>query len=125
MKQNLQKSAEEKQVRTCIVTGEKHHKADMIRIVSFRGGNILLDLTGKKEGRGCYVSAKHENLEKLLEKGGSLIARNFKRQIKPEELVYLKEEFPKIVDEKFFRPRTSKPVAIRIKRDDLKKIVNG
>jgi uncharacterized protein len=118
----IPKKQDEKQIRTCIVTGEKLNKADMIRIVSFRGENLQLDLTGKKEGRGCYVSAKQENLEKLLAKNASVIARNFKRQIRPEEIEYIKEEFPKLLEEKLFRPRISKPVAVRIKREDLEKI---
>lgn len=116
------KEVKEKQIRTCVVTGEKMNKADMIRIVSFRGGDIQLDLTGKKEGRGCYVSPKHENLEKLVAKNAAVIARVLKKQISAREIELIKAEFPKLVEEKLFRPRISKPVAIRITKDDLEKI---
>lgn len=120
MRQNQTNS--ENQMRTCIVTGEKYVKADMIRIVSKDGSPIEIDLTGKKPGRGANVSAKHENLEKLLAKNGAVIARAFKKPISKEELAYLDVEFPKAVDEKLFRPRISKPVAVRISKDEFKNI---
>lgn len=116
---------DEKQIRTCVVTGEKMHKADMLRIVSFRGEAIQLDLTGKKEGRGCYVSPKHEVLEKLIDRNAAAIARTLKKQITKAEIEYLRNEFPKFVEEKIFRPRVSKPVALRIKRQDLERIANS
>lgn len=112
----------DKQIRTCIATNEKHNKADMIRIVSFRGENLQLDLTGKAPGRGCYVSAKAENLDKLIERNGSLLARAFKKKINPEEIEYLMAQFPKTVEEKLFRPRVSKPVVVRVTKDDWKQM---
>ncbi len=115
-------SDKEKQIRTCIVSGKKQFKADMIRIVSFRGEPILIDLTGKKEGRGCYVSPDIANLEALTEKNGAKIARILKKAISKDEIEYLKTEFPKAVETKNFRPRQTKPVVLRIKRSDLEKI---
>ncbi len=115
--------SEEKQIRTCLVTAEKLNKADMIRIVSFRGENLKIDLSGKAPGRGCYVSPKPENIEKLVDRTGALLARSFRRQITREELEYLKAEFPKAVEEKSFRPRTTKPVAVRLSKEDYKKII--
>ncbi len=122
MESSKSNKTEEKQIRTCVVTGEKHHKADMIRIVSFRGEDIMLDLTGKKEGRGCYVSAKEDILEQLIYRNANKIARVLKKQIKNNEIEYLKNEFPGVVNEKLFRPRASKPVAVRVSKDDLEKI---
>jgi predicted RNA-binding protein YlxR (DUF448 family) len=121
----MQKASEENQIRTCIATGEKFHKSDMIRLVSKDKGPIEIDLTGKKAGRGANVSAKHENLEKLITKNGALLARAFKKPVTKDEIEYLSTEFPKAVDEKLFRPRVSKPVAVRIDKDTFKQITKS
>jgi len=118
-------SEKEKQVRKCIVTNQHFNKADMIRIVSFQGADIQIDLSGKKPGRGCYVSMKSENLEKLIEKNGAILARTFKKKISKEEIEYLKAEFPKALEEKSFRPKATKPVIVRVNKDKLKEIKNS
>jgi predicted RNA-binding protein YlxR (DUF448 family) len=111
--------AEQKQMRKCIVTGQNFTKSDMIRIVSFQGSDIEIDLSGKKPGRGCYVSADINNIAKLVEKRGSQLARALKKGISAKELTYLQEELPKAIEEKAFRPRVSKSVTVRIKREQL------
>lgn len=41
--------------RTCIVTGEKLEKKDLIRVVRTPEGNVLVDETGKCNGKGAYL----------------------------------------------------------------------
>ena len=41
--------------RSCIGCGTKKDKKDLIRIVRTPDGDIVLDRTGKKAGRGAYV----------------------------------------------------------------------
>ncbi|HSJ38420.1 MAG TPA: YlxR family protein [Planococcus sp. (in: firmicutes)] len=43
-------------LRKCVATGEMHPKKEMIRIVRSKEGEVSVDLTGKKSGRGAYVS---------------------------------------------------------------------
>ncbi|WP_010301405.1 RNase P modulator RnpM [Kurthia senegalensis] len=43
-------------LRRCIATGEMHPKKEMIRIVRSKEGEVSVDETGKKSGRGAYVS---------------------------------------------------------------------
>ena len=47
-------------MRTCIVTKEKCEKKDLIRIVKTPEGNIVVDLTGKMNGRGAYLKKEKE-----------------------------------------------------------------
>ena len=63
-------------MRTCVVTGEKLPKKDLLRIVKTPEGNIVPDITGKMNGRGAYikkdisvvdVAKKNKNLEHHLE----------------------------------------------------------
>ena len=51
-------------LRKCIATGEMLPKKEMIRVVRSKEGEVTVDLTGKKSGRGAYVS-KSENAIKM------------------------------------------------------------
>ena len=42
-------------LRTCVVSKEKCEKINLIRVVRTPEGNVELDLTGKKNGRGAYL----------------------------------------------------------------------
>ncbi|GAB3067106.1 YlxR family protein [Virgibacillus ainsalahensis] len=42
--------------RKCIITNEMKPKKDLIRIVKNKEGEVFIDPTGKKNGRGSYVS---------------------------------------------------------------------
>lgn len=52
--------------RTCIVCNEQNEKKELLRIVKSKDGNIEVDLTGKKNGRGAYICKKEKCLEKLI-----------------------------------------------------------
>ena len=63
--------------RKCVGCGEMKFKKELIRVVRSPEGDISLDLTGKKAGRGAYVcpdkecitkAYKGHRLEKALEK---------------------------------------------------------
>ncbi len=51
-------------LRTCVVTKEKLPKCDLLRIVRTPTGDVEVDLTGKKNGRGAYIKNDLETLEK-------------------------------------------------------------
>lgn len=42
-------------MRTCIVTREKLPKRELIRVVRTPDGNVIVDTTGKANGRGAYL----------------------------------------------------------------------
>ncbi|WP_438317710.1 RNase P modulator RnpM [Sporosarcina sp. FA9] len=50
-------------LRKCAATGEMLPKKEMIRIVLPKDGEISVDLSGKKSGRGTYVSKSEEAVE--------------------------------------------------------------
>ena len=59
--------------RKCILTNEMFPKKDLLRIVKNKEGEISVDPTGKKAGRGAYVVSDLEVInnakdKKLLEK---------------------------------------------------------
>lgn len=42
-------------LRTCVVTKEKLDKRELLRVVRDKEGNVSIDLTGKKNGKGAYL----------------------------------------------------------------------
>ena len=51
-------------LRSCVVTGEKLPKQELLRIVRTPEGEIICDLTGKNNGRGAYIKKDLDVLEK-------------------------------------------------------------
>ncbi len=47
-------------MRKCVATGEMKPKKELVRIVRSKKGEVSLDLTGKKSGRGAYLSRDKE-----------------------------------------------------------------
>ncbi|WP_066288928.1 RNase P modulator RnpM [Bacillus sp. FJAT-29937] len=54
-------------LRKCIATGEMRPKKELVRIVRSKEGEVSVDPTGKKSGRGAYLS-KDEEAVKLAKK---------------------------------------------------------
>ena len=42
-------------VRRCVGCGEHLPKAELVRVLRTPEGEVVLDLTGKKSGRGAYI----------------------------------------------------------------------
>ncbi len=57
--------------RTCIVTGQKREKSELLRFV-VQDGKLVFDRMQKISGRGGYVLETPENLEKLKKLGGKI-----------------------------------------------------
>ena len=67
------------------------NKRDMLRIVRTSEGEISLDTTGKKSGRGAYICSKKECFEKL--KKQKLLHKTFNCQVADEVYEKIEEEF--------------------------------
>lgn len=51
-------------MRTCVITGEKLEKRELIRVVRTPEGEIIVDLTGKANGKGAYLKKDIEVINK-------------------------------------------------------------
>ena len=51
-------------MRTCVISHEKLPKKELVRIVRTPEGEIMVDLTGKSNGRGAYIKKDIETVEK-------------------------------------------------------------
>ena len=53
-------------MRTCVVTGERYPKKELLRIVKTPEGEIKADETGKLNGHGAYIKKDIETLERAI-----------------------------------------------------------
>lgn len=60
-------------MRMCLGCGGMKPKRELIRVVKSKEGDISLDLTGKRSGRGAYICKSVECFEKARK------ARKFER----------------------------------------------
>lgn len=51
-------------LRTCIITKEKLPKQELIRVVRTPDGNVIIDESGKSNGRGAYLKKDVEVIKK-------------------------------------------------------------
>ena len=83
--------------RTCMGCNLKRDKKDLIRIVKNKENEIIIDKTGKQEGRGAYICnniecfekvIKSKRIEKLLEtKISNEVYENLKKIINGGEFI--------------------------------------
>ena len=70
------------------------NKKEMLRILRTAEGEILLDISGKKNGRGAYVCRSRECFEKAVKNKG--LERSLKIKIPEETYESLKKEIESI-----------------------------
>lgn len=78
-------------MRSCIVTKEKLPKQELIRVVRTPEGNVIVDLTGKANGRGAYLK---KDL-KVFEKAQKSKVLNRHLEVEVEDSVF--DELKKII----------------------------
>ncbi len=81
-------------MRQCVGCNEMKPKKELLRVIKTAEDEILIDSTGRKNGRGAYLCASSECLEKAQKNKG--LARSLKTVIPPEIYEELKREMIKI-----------------------------
>lgn len=51
-------------MRSCVVTKEKYPKMELVRVVRTPEDDVIVDLTGKANGRGAYLKKDITVIEK-------------------------------------------------------------
>ncbi|MCT4598748.1 MAG: YlxR family protein [Vallitalea sp.] len=77
-------------LRKCTGCGDMKDKRQLIRVVKTKEGDISIDSTGKKNGRGAYICPSITCLEKAIKNKG--LERSFKEKIPQDVYMTLKEE---------------------------------
>ena len=81
-------------LRQCIGCGQMKGKKEMMRILRTTEGEIVLDMTGKKNGRGAYLCPSSDCLAKAIRQKG--LERSFKQAIPQDVYEMLEREMREI-----------------------------
>lgn len=76
-------------MRQCVGCREMKSKRELIRVIKTSENEILVDATGKKNGRGAYICPSRECLDKAVKNKG--LERSLKTAV-PKEIY---EDFEK------------------------------
>lgn len=81
-------------LRQCIGCGEMKSKKEMIRVIKTAEDEIMLDATGRKNGRGAYLCPSMECFKKAVKSKG--LERSFKMAIPKEVYETLEKEMEEL-----------------------------
>lgn len=79
-------------MRKCVVTNEMKPKREMIRVVRNKEGVVFVDETGKKNGRGAYLTRDKEVIKTAKKTG--VLKQHLNAEI--DETIY--EQLEQIVE---------------------------
>ena len=81
-------------LRQCIGCQEMKSKKEMIRVIKTAEDEIVLDATGRKNGRGAYLCPSMECFKKAVKSKG--LERSFKMAIPKEVYETLEKEMEEL-----------------------------
>lgn len=81
-------------LRKCVGCGEMKPKKELIRVLRTEENEFVLDVTGKKNGRGAYICNSKECFAKACKNKG--LERSFKQAIPTEVYERLEKEMSEI-----------------------------
>ena len=81
-------------MRQCVGCAEMKSKKDLLRVIKTPEDEIVLDVTGRKNGRGAYICASMECLQNAQKRKG--LERSLKVAIPTEVYQNLEMEMSKI-----------------------------
>ena len=84
-------------LRQCVGCHEMKSKKEMLRVLKTTEEEIVLDTTGKMNGRGAYLCKNAECLKKAIKQRG--IERSLKMEIEKSVYEKLEKEFLDIESE--------------------------
>ena len=79
--------------RMCLGCREMKAKSELVRVVKSPEGEVSLDITGKKPGRGAYVCRNPDCFKRVVK--SNALARAFKAQISNEIIEVLQNQLEK------------------------------
>ena len=81
-------------MRQCVGCAQMKSKKDLLRVIKTPEDEIVLDVTGRKNGRGAYICASMECLQNAQKRKG--LERSLKVAIPTEVYENLEMEMSKI-----------------------------
>ena len=84
-------------LRKCVGCNEMRSKKEMLRVLKTTEEEVILDTTGKMNGRGAYLCKNAECLKKAIKHKG--LERSLKMEIEKSVYERLEKEFLNIESE--------------------------
>ena len=84
-------------IRRCIGCNEGKPKKELVRVVKTADGDVSVDLTGKKSGRGAYICKSNTCLDKAQK--ANRLSRAFSTAISSDIYEKLRIELEECADE--------------------------
>ena len=81
-------------MRKCVGCGEMKSKKEMLRVLRTTEDQVVLDATGRKNGRGAYLCFDQECLKKAIRNKG--LERSLKMEIPQSIYENLEKEFEEL-----------------------------
>ena len=81
-------------MRQCVGCAQMKNKKELLRVIKTPEEEIVLDATGRKNGRGAYICASMECLKTAMKRKG--LERSLKVAIPAEVYESLEQEMSKI-----------------------------
>lgn len=75
-------------MRKCVATNEQLPKKDLLRIVRTPNGDVVVDTTGKVNGKGAYIKKSEEALNIALKKGS--LQKSLEVELSDENIVEIR-----------------------------------
>jgi len=70
-------------LRRCLASNQQYPKKELLRIVKTPDNTVVIDQSGKQNGRGAYLKLSQENIDKLIK--SKALERAFECEV-PAEL---------------------------------------
>lgn len=83
-------------MRQCVGCGEMKNKREMIRVLRTAENGIIMDATGRKNGRGAYLCGSPDCFRKAVKSRG--LERALKAAIPEEVYADLEKEMEKLAE---------------------------
>lgn len=83
-------------LRKCVGCGERREKKELIRVLRTPEGEVVLDLSGRANGRGAYICRSAECLKKAARNRG--LYRSLETEIPETVLASLQKEMISLED---------------------------
>lgn len=83
-------------MRKCVGCQERREKNELIRVLRTPEGAVVLDVTGRANGRGAYLCRSGACLQKAIRNKG--LARSLEQEIPQEVLEALTKEMETLED---------------------------
>lgn len=109
-------------VRTCIATGEKLPKDELMRFVRISSGAVVVDPQGRERGRGANLTMSLEAFDLAVKKHAFKRALKLDRDLTSEQLTQLREDFAQAIELKSFR-RGREKVVLKVDKKQLDAIL--